>query len=770
MLIYEIKFSNMAGSLQSDKVILTTRSNAKFEGILHSLDQGTGRIILKNVITEGVKIARSLHFYTADLIDFQYVIETQEDSKKITTLSKQSLLFFKNSFSRHMPPSDSDQLSLSHIFNEKNEGKEGKCQKGLESVKNDVIEIEKYRLIDEMSDEFYEVVQIIKSQSVIGIHFDGHQIGRHGTLTLIEVATQTMVFVFDILALKTEAFTTGLQDVFESESIVKVIHDSRFVSDMLRHQFDITLKNVFDTQVACAFVFRARNRGDWPRHVVSLHSCLKKYLDLSDEQVFFKRVRENAIQTDENVFLQRPLSEKMLSAVCTNVYYLIKLRNVLLEKMMLEFHTAVNIYLNYFDVFGGQVNAFNHGMHLLPAAFIDLQRYVDIVCPPHPEDKKTPLLKNIVGQIPEPTEKGKSDNNGHETGDLVEQLNVDGNTDLGAEAGEEPKNETVDSTSNGLEVPGSSVIDDLEISADSGLLDSVNDQSQFNLKISSGSGHECSHEQIAVDILSRNGLEDGHHNAAVDPPVLLSDQNTENSITSPPLVNFESEVKIGMLPLQCLVETSSTYPDTYCSHSTNLAETSVETGTIHTGVLSDRQSKCSNEFELNSEPGGHGECYVEAEVKSEHASSETSFDLDGLTRSDSLEEHLEDFESLYIMNVLNVDSAEEEASLSDMTGLTDETVEPALLEEGRLIDISGLTIPVEHTLLEEVRFVNISGFTEPKEPPLVQEVRLVDITGSTESVEEVDTHEPKANLINQYSGLDTENDRDVYFGMIDDDS
>uniref|UniRef100_A0A2C9LR44 3'-5' exonuclease domain-containing protein n=1 Tax=Biomphalaria glabrata TaxID=6526 RepID=A0A2C9LR44_BIOGL len=97
------------------------------------------------------------------------------------------------------------------------------------------------------------------------------------------IATDTKIYIFDILVMKSEAFDAGLRETFENENIKKIIHDCRFIADMLRHQYSTEMKNVFDTQVAKAFTVKSVGLS---RYVQNLTNCLRGQLCLTDDQVF----------------------------------------------------------------------------------------------------------------------------------------------------------------------------------------------------------------------------------------------------------------------------------------------------------------------------------------------------------------------------------------------------------------------------------------------------------------------------------------------------
>ena len=87
-------------------------------------------------------------------------------------------------------------------------------------------------------------------EKVIGVSMEGINIGRLGVICWLGIATKDSVYLFDMCSLGPSGAKQGLADVLHHPDIVKVVHDCRFLSDALLHQYDIKIENVFDTQVS----------------------------------------------------------------------------------------------------------------------------------------------------------------------------------------------------------------------------------------------------------------------------------------------------------------------------------------------------------------------------------------------------------------------------------------------------------------------------------------------------------------------------------------
>lgn len=88
-------------------------------------------------------------------------------------------------------------------------------------------------------------------QVVISFDCKGVNLGVKGQLTLIEIGTvRGEAFIFDLQQCPQMVIDGGIKALLEDENIIKVIHDCRNGSYNLYTQYDILLRNVFDTQVS----------------------------------------------------------------------------------------------------------------------------------------------------------------------------------------------------------------------------------------------------------------------------------------------------------------------------------------------------------------------------------------------------------------------------------------------------------------------------------------------------------------------------------------
>ncbi|XP_071600828.1 piRNA biogenesis protein EXD1 isoform X4 [Heliangelus exortis] len=137
-----------------------------------------------------------------------------------------------------------------------------------------------YTVVDCFQQKFGSAILHLKQQSVVSVAGEGVNLCRHGKLSLLEMATKSRIFLFDIFLLGPQAFKNGLQMVLEDKNILKIMHDCRWISDCLFHQYGVLLSNVFDTQVADTLQFSMATGGFLPHRVCSFQECLMQHLKI----------------------------------------------------------------------------------------------------------------------------------------------------------------------------------------------------------------------------------------------------------------------------------------------------------------------------------------------------------------------------------------------------------------------------------------------------------------------------------------------------------
>ncbi|XP_035751628.1 piRNA biogenesis protein EXD1 isoform X5 [Egretta garzetta] len=158
-----------------------------------------------------------------------------------------------------------------------------------------------YTVVDCFQQKFGPAVLHLKQQCVVSIAGEGVNLCRHGKLSWLEIATERCIFLFDIFLLGPQAFKNGLQMVLEDKNILKVMHDCRWISDCLFHQYGVLLCNVFDTQVADALQFSVATGGFLPHRVCTLEECLMEHLKISSKWDAIMKCRQQMVSVSDSV-------------------------------------------------------------------------------------------------------------------------------------------------------------------------------------------------------------------------------------------------------------------------------------------------------------------------------------------------------------------------------------------------------------------------------------------------------------------------------------
>lgn len=204
----------------------------------------------------------------------------------------------------------------------------------------------KWCIIDILNESFQKALKFIKTENVVALGCEGTKLGRLGTLAWLSVATSSHIFLFDIAKLGKEAFESGLTEILTETSIMKVMHDCRALEDLLHHQHGINLSNVFDTQACEIYVYMLNHKGGVPCYVNSLPSLLVRYLGIRPKHLFFSHVREECTDSDESVWLERPLPSRLCEGLAQGVMYLRELRLALLDLVLVDLAQLTSIYLS----------------------------------------------------------------------------------------------------------------------------------------------------------------------------------------------------------------------------------------------------------------------------------------------------------------------------------------------------------------------------------------------------------------------------------------
>ncbi|XP_007180435.2 piRNA biogenesis protein EXD1 isoform X2 [Balaenoptera acutorostrata] len=272
-----------------------------FEGVLQHVDPNKIVVLkkVKNVETDrsvpGVKMFFGHEIVNVELLDEeeQGAVREKASSVSLNTERNRMDTIKDEDLNVYKPASPAPEAPTTSLLND---------LKYSPSEEEEVT----YTVVDQFQQKFGAAMLHIKKQSVLSVAAEGANVCRHGKLCWLQVATNSRVYLFDIFLLGSRAFSNGLRMVLEDKRILKVIHDCRWLSDCLFHQYGILLNNVFDTQVADVLQFSMETGGFLPNCISTLQESLIKHLKIAPKHLSFleerqKRIRRTCMELPEEL-------------------------------------------------------------------------------------------------------------------------------------------------------------------------------------------------------------------------------------------------------------------------------------------------------------------------------------------------------------------------------------------------------------------------------------------------------------------------------------
>jgi exonuclease 3'-5' domain-containing protein 1 len=191
-----------------------------------------------------------------------------------------------------------------------------------------------YSYICEGGIALQSALQDIYQCPIIAVDCEGFELGRDGILCLIQIATDSHVYIFDVLSLGTTLFDQGLRYILENPIPTKVFYDCRRDSDILYYHFGVKLKGVLDVALTEVF-YRWKNGHGSPRFLKGYKRCVESYLCIENPHFFQvkERIGNRMNAGDTQFWLQRPLPMDAIEYSAYDVKYLRELHFVLTQSM-----------------------------------------------------------------------------------------------------------------------------------------------------------------------------------------------------------------------------------------------------------------------------------------------------------------------------------------------------------------------------------------------------------------------------------------------------
>lgn len=170
-----------------------------------------------------------------------------------------------------------------------------------------------------------KAVQEIMAFPIVAVDCEGVSLSKEGKLCLIQIATPKKVYLFDVLKGGDRLFfDRGLRYLLESTKIIKVMHDCRKDSEALYFQYDVTLRGVWDSQIA--YTVLSQLKGYKTPYPIGLNTLLKA---CGTEENKFKDMVKSAMNAMPNFWEVRPLSRMMIDYAAGDVANLLRVFSML---------------------------------------------------------------------------------------------------------------------------------------------------------------------------------------------------------------------------------------------------------------------------------------------------------------------------------------------------------------------------------------------------------------------------------------------------------
>jgi len=212
-----------------------------------------------------------------------------------------------------------------------------------------------YRLVDGdtgLQDAISELKgKIAERNTLLAVDCEGNSLSREGALTIITVATEEKVYIFDVLKLGQLIFRSGLGEILEDESRKKLMFDCRQDSDALWHQFKVKLSGVLDLQLL-EVIYRRENptgstantpqfstknkrggrrnrrsqRIDEVEKIYGFGRCIELYLQ-DEKLIKIKDKGKELLKEDKELWTKRPLTDELIQYCVVDTMAMFRLYN-----------------------------------------------------------------------------------------------------------------------------------------------------------------------------------------------------------------------------------------------------------------------------------------------------------------------------------------------------------------------------------------------------------------------------------------------------------
>ncbi|XP_052072720.1 piRNA biogenesis protein EXD1-like [Mytilus californianus] len=303
-----------------------------------------------------------------DNTEEQTTSETKTKKAKITLVSSKGSLT-KENFDKSNQSSKKVADQIEKPINEKEEKDDRKDDHIMtaNTIKIGNNETSTYKYVD-TKDKFIEVIkelqEKIKNKQMIAVDCEGVDLSRFGSVTMINIGTQDLVYLIDILKIGNSVFDDGLRSILEDSGLEKLMFDCREDADALLHLHKVKLDGVLDVQI-----LEVNNRiyRNGYTKIRSLKHCLELYVN-DDTLLNVKLQGRSSMNMSSNIWEKRPLDENMLKYASVDILGLFKLYDALRTQMG---HSVWKAASNrYCDTTRSRNRVYRDGSGILPKGVI----------------------------------------------------------------------------------------------------------------------------------------------------------------------------------------------------------------------------------------------------------------------------------------------------------------------------------------------------------------------------------------------------------------
>ncbi len=166
-----------------------------------------------------------------------------------------------------------------------------------------------YELIDS-KEKLSEAEKHVKSSKYLGIDTESDSLySYYEKLCLVQIACDSRIYLIDTLALEIDAF----KEAFENPQIRKIFHSADSDIPLLKTKINCSFSNIFDVMMAAKYLGIER---------CGLNNLIERFF----------AVKLNKKYQKAN-WGERPLRKEMLDYACLDVYYLKKLKDILIPEL-----------------------------------------------------------------------------------------------------------------------------------------------------------------------------------------------------------------------------------------------------------------------------------------------------------------------------------------------------------------------------------------------------------------------------------------------------